>query len=460
MKNTIITLFAAAALLLQLSSCDSFVETDLPKSQLTNKDVFEDYATASAALADIYAKIRDKGMLTGAYTGLSLQLGNYADETVSYENASSSGAAFYNNRLLPSTTALQDYWNASYNQIYAANALIEGVEKSQNLSAENKKQLKGEALFIRALVHFYLTNLFGSIPYITGTDYRKNSKASRVDIQKAYEYAIADLSSAAEMLPALYSPADRIRANKWVCRALLSRVYLYNRQFAEASNEASALLNENSLFSLEQNIDRTFLLNSKETIWQLQSAFAGQNTQEGVAFIFISTPPSVASLSPELFQSFAADDLRKSHWIKSLSSGSFVWHHAFKYKERDNTAQSKEYSVIFRLAEQYLIRSEARALQGDLIGAKEDLDKVRLRAGLDKTEAVTADEIINAVLQERRWELFTEQGHRFFDLKRLGGLDNALSPVKPGWNTEDRLFPIPEAELSTNPNLQPQNPGY
>ncbi|BFM45083.1 RagB/SusD family nutrient uptake outer membrane protein [Flavobacterium johnsoniae] len=455
-----ITVLTVAVVLWQLLACDSFVETGLPKSQLSTSEVFEDQATAAAALANIYAKIRDTGMLTGSFTGLSLQLGNYADETVSYENASSSGSLFYGNRLLPSTTAVQDYWNTSYNQIYASNALIEGVEKSQNLSPENKKQLKGEALFIRALVHFYLTNLFGSIPYITDTDYRKNSKVSRIDMQKVYEHILSDLNSAVLLLPTSYSTVERIRPNKWVCHALLSRVYLYSNRYAEASNEASAVLNENNLFSLEQDIDRTFLVSSKETIWQLQPAFAGQNTKEGSSFIFISTPPTAASLSPSLFDSFAANDLRKSHWIKAVSNGTSIWYHPFKYKERDNTAQSKEYSVLFRLAEQYLIRAEARARQGNLTGSKEDLNQIRIRAGLDKTAAVTADEIANAILQERRWEYFTELGHRFFDLKRLEVLDKTLKPVKAGWNSEDKLFPIPQTELITNPNLQPQNPGY
>jgi len=459
MKNIIINLIVFILYLLTVS-CDSFVETDLPKSQLTNTAVFENYATASAALTDIYSKIRDKGMFTGSYTGISLQLGNYADENISYENTSGSGAAFYGNRLLPSSTALQEYWNSSYNQIYAANALIEGVQNSANLSTENKKQLEGEALFIRAFVHFYLTNLFGDIPYIVTTDYRANSRAKKTSVEKIYENIILDLNNAASLLPQAYTSPERFRPNKLVCRAFLSRVYLYNNQFAEASNEASAILNQTGLFELEQDLNRVFLIPSTETIWQLQSAFSGQNTLEGASLIFISTPPSVTALNNNLVNSFSGIDQRKSQWIKAITDGASVWHHAFKYKERDNTALSKEYSVMLRLSEQYLIRSESRARQGDLIGAKEDLDKIRLRAGLGNTTAETADEIISAVLQERRWELFSEMGHRFFDLKRYGVLDAALSTVKPGWNTQDRLFPIPESELSTNPNLKPQNPGY
>ncbi|MNS80528.1 SusD family protein [compost metagenome] len=113
-----------------------------------------------------------------------------------------------------------------------------------------------------------------------------------------------------------------------------------------------------------------------------------------------------------------------------------------------------------RLSEQYLIRAEVRAQQGDLIGAKEDLDAIRNRAGLPQTTAGTKQEILDAILQERRWELFTEYGHRFFDLKRSGKIDAVLSITKTGWNTTDVLFPLPQNELSINPNLLPQNSGY
>ncbi|PTS87399.1 RagB/SusD family nutrient uptake outer membrane protein, partial [Flavobacterium sp. HMWF030] len=199
---------------------------------------------------------------------------------------------------------------------------------------------------------------------------------------------------------------------------------------------------------------------SKETIWQLQSVAAGQNTKEASIFIFLAGPPTTIALNPLLINSFTIGDLRKTNWIKSVSKGASTWYHAYKYKEQNTTAVSKEYSIVLRLAEQYLIRAEARAYQGDLIGAKEDLNKIRNRAGLAQTTASTKEEILNAILQERRWEFFTEHGHRFFDLKRFNKLDAELKSVKSGWNSNDSLFPIPQNELSTNPNLGPQNPGY
>jgi hypothetical protein len=88
------------------------------------------------------------------------------------------------------------------------------------------------------------------------------------------------------------------------------------------------------------------------------------------------------------------------------------------------------------------------------------LDFVRNNAGLGGTTATTSAAIITAVMEERRFEFFTELGMRFFDLQRSGNLDATLSPVKPGWNTTDGLWPVPQSELLINPNLAPQNAGY
>lgn len=446
-------------ILLGVLSCDSFVEVDLPKSQLTNTAVFEDYATADAALTDIYANIRDNSMLSGSGYGISNQLGNYADELTSNQNPNITSLPFYNNALLPSNSIVAGYWNSAYNQIYAANAIIESTQQSTALSQEQKKYLTGQALFIRALLHFYLLNIFGDLPYITATDYKNNSTVTRMPVKKIYEDIIADMENAIIFLPISYDDSQRIRPDRVAAKAMLARIYLYNQSYPEAANMASAVLNEAASYSLE-DVDTVFLLNSKETIWQLQSGVSGANTLEASFFVFTSGPPSQVSLSSQLVSSFGPDDLRKASWIKEITDDTTIWYHAYKYKENNTTSVSKEYSIVLRLAEQYLIRSEARAQQGDLIGAAEDLNKIRHRAGLNDSPATTREEILIAILQERRWEFFTERGHRFFDLKRMGQIDSTLSGVKAGWNTTDDLFPIPQTELSTNPNLRPQNPGY
>ena len=116
-----------------------------------------------------------------------------------------------------------------------------------------------------------------------------------------------------------------------------------------------------------------------------------------------------------------------------------------------------------RLAEQYLIRAEARAEQDKLIVSMEDVNKIRQRSNLSAINILDSDldqdEVITIILEERRKELFTEWGHRWFDLKRRRKADPILSSKKPHWEDTDVLYPIPEDELLKNPNLI-QNPGY
>lgn len=445
-------------ILMPLSGCENFVDVNLPASQLTGSKVFDDPTTTNAAITDIYSKLRDTGILSGMSTGASVNLGMYADELTYYGSSVESGLPFENN-IMPTSSVTSNFWNQSYHQIYCSNAIIEGVKKSSLLKSSDKNRFTGEALFIRALVHFYLLNIYGDIPYVTATDYQQNKLTERTALNVAYLNIITDLNDAVKLLPEEYLTSERVRPNKSVANALLARVYLYHGDWTEASNTASAVLN-NPVYKWENNLDKIFLKESTSTIWQLMPKLSGNNTHEGVSFIFISGSSSFVALTPELINSFEIGDKRKSQWIRAVTNATGTLYHPFKYKQNSNTSSSVEYSIVFRIAEQYLIRAEARARQGDLIGAKEDLNKVRNTAGLTNTNAVTANEIITAVNNERRFEFFTEYGHRFFDLKRISQLDAILAPVKSGWETTDQLWPIPESELIANPMLGSQNPGY
>ena len=443
--------------LLLLHSCDDYVNVTQPNSQLTGSTVFEDAATANAAMVGLYAKMRTNGVLAGNSSGASIHLGWYADEFESYQTVGSNN--FYNNTLFDGEAIVSSMWNQSYRQIYEANAIVEGVTNSIALPESHRNQLKGEALFVRALIHFYLVNLYGAVPYITTTDYQQNSQVSRMSESTVYEYIIADLEAAQQLLPETYSTAERVRPNRFAVTALLARVYLYTGAYAEAANAASMVINS-PLYVWEPDLDKIFLKASTTTIWQFMPNASGTNTFEGAQYVFVSGPPLSVGLRSDFVASFEPNDQRKAKWVKALTNGSSTWYHAFKYKQRVATASSLEYSVIFRLAEQYLIRAEARARQGELTTAITDLNLIRNTAGLSTTTAVTTDALVNDILNQRRFELFSEFGQRFFDLKRTGRLDAVLSLSKLGWNHDDAYWPLPAKELTVNPNLNPQNAGY
>src|SRR5690606_17481856 len=121
-----------------------FVSVDLPQSQLVRESVFAEKATAEAALADIYAQLRDYGILTGGSSGMGTMLGLYTDELDFYGNPGMPEGMFLTHSLLSTNRNTAGWWEYAYQAIYQVNALIEGVSRSGTLSEKDVNALKGE----------------------------------------------------------------------------------------------------------------------------------------------------------------------------------------------------------------------------------------------------------------------------------------------------------------------------
>lgn len=451
--------FIFILLLIFSFSCEDMLEVGNPHGQLQTNVVYEDELTATAAVTTLYAMLRDTSLLTGYASGVSVLMGLYTDELDYYSSPGSSLEEFYSHQIIASNDYLKYLWDTSYKLIYMSNAVIEGVEASQSLTSGTKEQLKGEAMFIRSLTYFYLVNLFGDVPYITSTDYIQNKDIPKMNSATVYDFIISDLLLAKSFLNTNYLSSERIRANSYTVSAMLSRVYLYRGQWEKAESESSEIIQKTELFQLE-NISNEFLINSNSTILQLKPKLDGENTKEAGVFLFENGPPRNVSLNSDFVNSFESEDLRKINWIKKVSNNTDIWYMPFKYKAQEYTGATVEYSILLRLAEQYLIRAEARVHLGNLTGSKLDINIIRNRAGLNNTESISEDDILQDIINERKFELFIEHGHRWFDMKRLDIAEEILAPLKSNWKSTDVLFPIPEKELLTNPNLSPQNPGY
>ena len=203
------------------------------------------------------------------------------------------------------------------------------------------------------------------------------------------------------------------------------------------------------------------MANSSEAIWQIQQTNDPSiNTNEGNTFILTAAPYYV-SLSNYLLNAFEANDNRQSHWVGSYTDGVTTWFFPYKYKVQASSGPVvTEYSMVFRLAEQYLIRAEARAEQNtNISGALSDLNVIRSRAGLASINTNDKDSLLTLIQHERQVELFSEWGHRWFDLIRTGKADAVLGSEKPNWKSTAKLFPIPLVEIQENPKIT-QNPGY
>lgn len=444
--------------LLSLTACESFIEVDVPQSQLTTPAVFENSNTARAAISDIYARLREEGMVAGTINGLSNLMSNYSDE-MQYTGSSIEIMQFNNHTLLPTNGWLSRLWETTYSQIYATNLLLERLQKSEALTETEKSLLSGEALFLRAYLHFYLVNLFGDVPYITSSDYLVNTIVTKTPQEQVWLNIINDLTKAESLLPTEYFSQEKVHVNKAVATAFLARIYLYRKDWTNAVDKSTAVI-KNPAYIWVNDPSQEFLRQSTATIWALHPGSSGLNTKDARTFIFSSGPPSKASLSNSFVAAFEPGDLRRTNWIRTVSNSNGSWYSSYKYKKPLGTATSEEYTILFRLSEQYLIRAEANAHLLKLSDAQSDLNKIRNRAGLSNTTANTEAALLDAIAKERRFEFFTEQGHRWFDLKRTNKAAEVLGPIKPNWKDTQLVLPLPQSELLLNSNLLPQNQGY
>jgi len=448
--------------LLTIVSCRKFVEVDIPQNELIKSTVFESSKTANAAQLLIYTQMAGEGL---SYNYFSFYPGLLSDELVDF-TAQNSTIELYTNGVLRNNLAVTETWQVMYKMIFEANAVVEGIDASINLTQDVKKQIKGEALFSRAFLYFYLVNYFGDVPLITNTRYKENATSPRTASDKIYSAILADLLEARNLLNENYVGADglsisteRLRPNKSAATALLARVNLYLKNYGKAIEYSTEVIS-NEIYHIEPNLDAVFLKNSPEAIWQLSNGNTF-NTFEGLNYILYSYP-YYAALSPLLVDAFSANDLRRNQWLGTYTEGTDTFYFPFKYKVQ-YSPDVTEYVMVLRLAEQYLIRSEAKANLNDISGANQDLNTIRNRAGIPDTLIRTQSALIDAMLKERQRELFTEWGHRWFDLKRTGRIDAVMSKVTPykggSWQVYKVLMPIPQDEIIKNIKLT-QNNGY
>jgi len=443
-------------LLLCLLACEDMIRVAPPRAQLVSSTVFEDEVTATAAVLGLYMEIP-----TGGYASIGY-LGGLSSDELSVEQDNEQ-LQFYGNRIFSSNRNISTLWGNGYSRISKANAVIEGLQKSKSLASGLRDQLRGEAVFMRAFTYFYLVNLFGDVPYITTTDYGANATAGRTSVSDIYAHLEEELLLAKTLLKDDYANFnnERARVNKWAATALLARLYLYNQKWDQAKEQATIIINKKGLYTLnsKENIDQVFLKNGPESIWQVAPQGGQNSTQEANLFVRSDYDPTIALITDELYHAFEDGDARQAIWIDRRDYGGYTWYRPFKYKETTTTSTDAEYYTVFRLAEQYLIRAEARAQLNETNDALSDLNVIRDRAGLTPLAGLSGADLLLAIEQERRVELFLEWGHRWMDLKRTGRLSEVLTPVKGAWQEEYALYPLPFSEVQLDRHLT-QNFGY
>ncbi|MEZ4970792.1 MAG: RagB/SusD family nutrient uptake outer membrane protein [Flavobacteriaceae bacterium] len=333
------------------TSCEDFVEVEVPNHKIVSKTVFNSDNTANSALVGIYNELFRSYLSGGGRNSIQVLAGLTADnlQTAILDNDL---IEFEQNEISVQNTSNLNLWSSAYNIIYMCNATLDGLEESEGVSSEMKAKLRGEARFVRAFVYFYLVNLYGEVPLIQTSDYRKNASAPRNSIEEIYALIIYDLERAIAVLGDTYDDGERLRPNKFAAMALLARVYLYLKDWEKAEVWSTQVIGSTENYALINDLDAVFLANSREAIWQVSPVGSGSaltHTKEGNLFIILEDPDYATplSLSTSFVATFPDQDFRANSWINTFSSENITYHYPYKYKIKyASSGDIKEYSMV------------------------------------------------------------------------------------------------------------------
>ncbi|GGF18098.1 RagB/SusD family nutrient uptake outer membrane protein [Hymenobacter cavernae] len=474
MKTLTLAWKAAAALVLLLTlGCD--VLNQEPPASLTPQETFSTPDRIEKAALGMYDALQNPEFLGGRALIYSDVRSDDTDPSPYFNTIASSTA-------LANDIQITNGWTGGYRTIYGANFFLQNFEPNAGLVApELAAQYRGEARFIRALAMFHLVNLFAQ-PYnftadashlgipiqLTAPDaasaYEASQRLSRSSVRDIYAQIISDLTEAANGLPATYDDpefSNVARATKSAAQALLSRVYLYQGNYAQAATLASTVISSGN-YTLNPDPATTFAppYNTPESIFSVaMNTSDNPNTNNAIGQHYSPSGRGDITISPYVAiptSLFPADDKRRTNLVTVSSNIPYT----AKYKAVG------DWVPIVRYPEVLLNRAEALARTNGLNQESVDLlNQVRNRSKGAGTPAYTlagfadAPALINAILLERRLELAFE-GHRYYDLlrNRLPIPAHGTIPTIP-YGDNRVVLPIPQVDLQNNPNLV-QNPGY
>lgn len=456
MNTTIYTLKNSLFLLLSLvflTSCDHMLDLD-PKENVDSDQLYRSVRAFEYGVVGVYNSL---------HLEYSTLLGSVlADECkLSSENAGVDGYAIQLNRWTYSSDdeLLHETWRDYYHTLYKINTLLENSTRVPQESGDDKETmavLTGELHGLRALLHFELHRVFGdsetktgtalTVPYVTRADlFQKPGKTALVDF---YTLLWKDLQMAEVQINNSKAPT---RFSLDATYALAARVALYQKDYSRAIAYATKVINGFTLATIEQYTALWRENQTAEVVFKL----ARNNEDElrpNTLWYNFNTGKSLFYASSKLRQLYTEEDVRLA-----LFFGEEQANQISKYSGEGQENRMSDLPV-FRVAEQYLIRAEAYLKTGAHTQALTDIQAlVQARTGADY-EPTTLDE--NQLLTERFKELAYE-GHRYFDLKRLGkplerNKEDVATPsdlLLLAFGSPQYQLPIPLKEVQTNPNL-------
>ena len=491
-------------------ACNDYLEEDY-RSGITTDSFFNSDGEADLAVNGLYTILHENGFYRGTPLGLDAYYMFGADLVGA--NRGENGEV-HNYTFNESSTYIDGTWKSIYKLIRNASSIISNLEDNETLSEPVKNRILGEALFLRALGYYHLTNIWGNVPYFREFESindlvslpRTDKMLIRTDMKN-------DLERAFELLPGSYSGADLGRATKWAAATLKAKFHLFDEEWQLARDWSVLVINSPDLRLLDdyasvfdqsdpdnQYNDELIFVVDFTGIAAVDNTFKNDRTDHFNPRI--RDEPKNPDQKQDLIAALAANNDNMTGFGKAIPLPEFAlrsnwqegdlrydasitqeyegielvfpyykkfWNLNQEFSTRNNHPENY---IVFRLADVYLMAAEAENELNGPAGAYQYVNKVRERA-FEPDQPISGfsqDQFRQFIRDERKYELAAE-GHRRMDLIRWGILIETVLNTEsrafnnPAANIQPRnvLYPIFEQELLLNPALlesDPTNNGY
>ncbi|WP_460983683.1 RagB/SusD family nutrient uptake outer membrane protein [Spirosoma fluminis] len=453
--------YCTVLLLVGLASCREVLEPK-PVALLVDNLVLNEPADVQPVRIGMYSALRGTASPT-------IIAGDFTADYIQHNGTFTDYRELATKQITATNGAVGALWGSLYRTIYVANFIMEKLPQVSGVPETTRKQVTAEARFMRGYANFIGVNTYGDIPQVTTTDQATNRTIPRTPKATILASVEADLKAALADLPGVEAGSTNVTTNatylnRITCRALLARLYLYQKNWAQAEQLATQVISSGVYSLLPNYIDVVTRDFTQESILEVGYSlsddpgtgnFALNNLLVGRREVIPSNQVVAALVSNESGTrnqtiTFNAQNLRGN------DNGWTVAKYGTASEDNNNI-------VLIRLAEMYLIRAEARAQQGKLTGADgavADLNVLRTRAKAPAVANANQADLLLAVERERVYELAFE-GQRWYDLVRTGRAQAVMTAFSPNWNSRYELWPIPQTEIQQNTALKgQQNPGY
>ncbi|MDR2809447.1 MAG: RagB/SusD family nutrient uptake outer membrane protein [Tannerellaceae bacterium] len=509
-KNNLIALTA----LILFSACSDFLDKD-PLVQSSAETYYSNEQEANDATIGAYSMMQNEGfqlapfMLIGDDCSDDCDLGNSNSEAFSWLGAVAQSLQKFD--VLPTNWVSNALWSQGFTGITWTTQAIARIEGNENIPEAKRNQFVGEAHYLRAQYYFFLTRQYGRLPIIDHVLSYEEYYMPRATIEQTWAFMEADLQKAAQLLPekSQYQAGDIGRATKGAANALLGRVYMYQKKFAEAYQVLKTVVASNQ-YGLEPKYEDIFALeheNGIESIFEIQHGISGTgwaDSNEGSILSFYEHDADPEDMvkwhngwsmhcpTENLVKSFHPGDPRlkatvifpdeffdgRIHTNKASSTGyqPKKWYIPYDQRSQIDQSDCPKNIIFYRYADVLLYLAEAANETGQTAEALQYLEQVRARARanaedpsvLPEIKETGKDALRQLIWQERRVELACE-GQRFWDLVRQGRAGTVMKNYAQTYNSikgqyfvdgKSELFPIPETQVTLSNGSMEQNPGY